>query len=413
MAGSKVDAGILATRGRLTVEIEKRLSEFVLTARLTVGAEIVVLFGPSGAGKSSTLNAIAGLLNPDGGEIRLNGRTLFLKHPGSRTIDVPARHRDVGYVFQNHALFPHLTARQNVAYPLQARRRPWNRRTDERRAIELLERMRMSHLADRYPRELSGGQQQRVAIARALAAGPQVLLPDEPFSALDSAVRERLQADLASLQADLAIPVLYVTHRLEDAFAIGQRLAVMNDGQVVQIGPIAEVFRRPANQDIAEIIGIRNLFRARVVETSPGGLVLDWAGLRMEASVLETGGAEEEAEQLPAVGSVVAAYIRPEEIKILYPDRPVTAAVAHNRVVGVIRDFRLATGYRQVQVELPNGAGLEVRFPASGYSSLELQPGATVLLSLRRTGLVVLPERRRTTSNPQPTTSEGSEIPRA
>ena len=181
--------------------------------------------------------------------------------------------------------------------------------------------MHLAHLADRYPAELSGGQQQRVAIARALAADPQVLLLDEPFSALDAGVREHLQRDLAALQAELRLAVIYVTHRLEDAFAMGHTLAVMGEGQVAQVGPIEEVFRRPVNAGVAEIMGVRNLFRAKVISAGPEGLMLDWAGLRLEAPP-----------QAASAGAILTSYIRPEEIKVLYPDRPLTGAVAHNQV---------------------------------------------------------------------------------
>ena len=258
------------------IDVERQLPDFRLAVRLQVGTEICVLFGPSGSGKTTTLNIIAGLLTPDAGEITLDGRPLFRRGRPGTACNVPARQRNIGYVFQDYALFPHLTALENVAYPLRRQR-------DARsRAAALLERMHLAHLADRYPHELSGGQQQRVAIARALAADPQVLLLDEPFSALDAGVREHLQRDLAALQAELGLAVIYVTHRLEDAFAVGHTLAVMGEGQVDQVGPIEEVFRRPVNAGVAEIMGVRNLFRAQVISAGPEGLTLDWDGLRLE-----------------------------------------------------------------------------------------------------------------------------------
>ena len=144
-------------------------------------------------------------------------------------------------------------------------------------------------------------RQQRVAIARALAAAPRVLLLDEPFSALDVAARQRLQRELLGWQRELDLPVIYVTHRLEDAFAVGQRLAVMREGQLAQVGPIEDVFRNPANLEVAEVMGIRNLFQARIVDARPDGLALDWGGLHLTAPP-----------QALTVGSTVAAYIRPE-----------------------------------------------------------------------------------------------------
>jgi molybdate transport system ATP-binding protein len=358
---------------RLVIDIERQLPEFRLAVRLQVGTEICVLFGPSGVGKTTTLNSIAGLLAPDAGEITLDGRPLYRRGRPGAACNVPARHRKIGYVFQGYALFPHLTALENVAYPLRRQR-------DARyAAAALLERMHLAHLVDRYPAELSGGQQQRVAVARALAADPQVLLLDEPFSALDAGVREKLQRDLAALQAELHLVVLYVTHQLEDAFAMGHTLAVLGEGRVVQVGPIEEVFRRPVNAGVAEIMGMRNLFRAKVISAGPEGLTLDWDGLRLEAPP-----------QAAIADAILTSYIRPEEIKVLYPDRPLTGAVAHNQVTGRVVESRPSTSYHRLRVALANGHDLEVRFPRHAYAGLSLGEGETVRLSLRREALVGL-----------------------
>lgn len=366
---------------RLSVDIEKQLTAFPLRVRLHVDSEILVLFGPSGAGKSMTLHTIAGLIMPDRGEITLDGRPFLRKHRAGTSIQVPARKRRVGYVFQHYALFPHLTALQNVAYAL------WRRRNGRQQAMALLERMRLTRLADRYPAELSGGQQQRVAIARALAAEPQVLLLDEPFSGLDTAVREHLQQELRHLQNELGLIVLYVTHSLEDAFAIGHRLALITEGQVEQIGPIDEVFRRPATSQAAAILGVRNLFRARVLEATPDSLVLDWHGFPIAAPP-----------QTVAVGDTVNAYIRPEDIKIIYPDRPLTRAVRHNQVTGTIIYSRSHSSFQTLRVALPNQREIEVRHPTNAYIPLHLTTGVSVHLSLRKEGVVILPDKTMTSA---------------
>jgi molybdate transport system ATP-binding protein len=345
---------------------------FRLHVRLEVGAEILVLFGPSGSGKTTTLNALAGLITPDHGSIVLEGRTLFRKMGDARPVHVPARRRHIGYVFQQYALFPHLTALENVAYPLRGPERT-------HRAGELLARMNLAHLADHYPHELSGGQQQRVALARALAAAPRALLLDEPFSALDVAVRQHLQRDLLALQRELGLVVIYVTHRLEDAFAVGQRLAVMRDGCVEQVGPLAEVFRYPANQQIAEIMGIPNLLRAQVVAAQPDSLILDWDGLQLVAPP-----------QALSAGSSVMAYVRPEDVKVLYPDRPLVDAVRFNLVTGRIAAISLHPGGRTLTVMLANQHPIEVRHASHTYAALGLRVGDEVQLSLRREALVVI-----------------------
>ena len=235
---------------RLKLNIEKRLATFNLSVQIEVGAEILVLFGPSGAGKTQTLNAIAGLMTPDAGEITLDGTVFFRSSetPGKTpAVNLPARKRHVGYVFQQYALFPHLTAFENVSYAL------WRQPHAKERADALLERMRLKELANRFPHELSGGQQQRVAIARALAMEPRVLLMDEPFSALDSEIRKQLHADLLKLQAEAELIVIYVTHNLEDAFTVGHRLAVVRNGRIEQIGAPRDVYPPTTNPLVMEV----------------------------------------------------------------------------------------------------------------------------------------------------------------
>lgn len=232
---------------RLKVNIEKRLATFNLSVQIEVGAEILVLFGPSGAGKTQTLNAIAGLMTPDAGEITLDGTVFFRASSSVPTVNLPARNRHVGYVFQQYALFPHLTALENVSYAL------WRQPHARERADALLERMRLTELANRFPHELSGGQQQRVAIARALAMEPRVLLMDEPFSALDSEIRKQLHADLLKLQAEAELIVIYVTHNLEDAFTVGHRLAVVRNGKIERIGAPRDIYPQTTNPVVMEV----------------------------------------------------------------------------------------------------------------------------------------------------------------
>ncbi len=358
---------------RLRVDIDHHLGAFHLQARFEIGTETLVLFGASGAGKTTILNAIAGLTTPRAGEIALDGHTFFRRQRPGPACNLPARQRRVGYVFQHYALFPHLNALENVAYPLK--------RGSERRqqALELLDKMDIAHLETRYPSELSGGQQQRVAIARALAAEPQILLLDEPFSALDLALRQRFQQDLHQLQAELGLVAIYVTHSLDDAFAVGHRLAVLQRGQIRQIGPVEEVFRYPVDQQVAEVMGIRNLFRARVLAATPEGLRLEWEGIELQAPGTPAPPAKE-----------VTVYIRPEDIKVIYPDRPLMSAVEHNQVRGHIVNRYRHADFQTLRVRLDNGHEVEVRFPGYAYVRLALERDDEVRLSLRRDSLVVL-----------------------
>ncbi len=363
------------TDARLRVNVERALPGFRLDARLEVGAEVMVLFGPSGAGKTMLLELIAGLAAADAGEIVLDERHLFRRGRSEKAIHLPARDRRVGYVMQSYALFPHMTALDNVAYAL--RRRP----CAEPRARDLLDRVSMGHLADRYPAELSGGQQQRIALARALATGSPLVLLDEPFAALDGAMRTRLQHDLARLQRELDLVMILVTHQLEDAFAMGDRIAVMRRGQIEQVGPIADVFRRPATRGVAEIMGIRNLLRARVTGTG-ATTTLDWEGVTLRAGTAPV-----------REGDEVTAYIRPEDIKILYPDRPLTPAVSANVLEATLVRVRPYASMRVAEVDLPNGRSLEIRFPDLSYTALDLEAGAALRIALRHDGLVILEER--------------------
>ena len=336
---------------RLSVDIEVQRGPFRLQIRLSAGNEILVLFGPSGAGKTTLLNTIAGLVTPTAGEIIFDGIPFFRKHRPGINVNLLARKRRIGYVFQDYALFPHLTALENVAYAL------WRQRDASSRASALLKKMGIAHLGNRYPHELSGGQKKRVAIARALAPDPQLLLLDEPFSAIDMSLRERLHSDLHVLQHESGLVVLCVTHNMEDVFAIGHRLAVIQDGHVEQIGLVEDVFRRPVNQRVADTMGIHNLFQARVVDSRPTGIVLEWDGLRLEAPF-----------QPVSMGDMVTAYIRPEDIKVLYPDMPFSKTVSHNQVVGKVISRDPRSNSNSLRVHLANGNEIQVPFPSYSYS---------------------------------------------
>ncbi len=198
---------------RLLIDIHRELPSFTLDLRLEVEEEVMVLFGPSGAGKSMTLESVVGLVSPDKGEIVLDDRVLFRKGMDGAHVNTPARRRGVGYVFQSYALFPHLTVLQNIRYPLGR-----DQQSTEK-AKTLADQMGLGQMTDRLPHQLSGGQQQRVAIARSLARDPDVLLLDEPFSALDPGCEEA-RADSVPCSRPRLI-VICVTHNVEDAFALG------------------------------------------------------------------------------------------------------------------------------------------------------------------------------------------------
>ena len=217
----------------IRVEVEKRMSsragQFELRVAFSSRDRCVVLFGPSGSGKTLTLQSIAGLVTPDAGEIALNGQVLFDSQTG---INVPSRHRKIGYVFQDYALFPHLTVLDNVGFGL---RRIWHRglsQDDRRQVMEFLDLFEISQLAGSFPADISGGQKQRVAIARALIRKPDLLLLDEPFSALDTLLRRRLREELVKIRHTFDLPMVMVTHDPEDIRVFAETLVVYEAGRV-------------------------------------------------------------------------------------------------------------------------------------------------------------------------------------
>lgn len=238
--------------------------------------ELLALVGPSGAGKSTALRCIAGLHRAEQGRIDCAGAIWFDTATGENQ---PPHRRPVGLVFQDYALFPHMTAAANVLAAMG--HVPKSARPD--RVRDLFAMVHLSGLEDRRPSELSGGQQQRVAVARALARDPAILLLDEPFSAVDRATRRRLQAELAALRRNLAIPILLVTHDLEEALALADRMVVMHRGRGLQTGTPAELLTRPASAEVARLLDLHNLFTGRVERHTPDATFLRWGSRLLEA----------------------------------------------------------------------------------------------------------------------------------
>ena len=211
--------------------------------------KITTVVGPSGCGKSTLLGMIVGLMSPDYGSIILDGQDITL---------IQSEERNMGMIFQNYALFPHLTVRQNIEFGLRVRR--WAQEARKKHSDELLERLRIPHLANRYISQISQGEQQRVALARALAIRPRVLLLDEPLSALDAKLREELRAELFQVLNEESITSIYVTHDHVEALSLGHELIVMNAGGIEQCGKPLEVYMKPSNPFVAEFFGTANIF---------------------------------------------------------------------------------------------------------------------------------------------------------
>jgi len=249
--------------------LSKTYGEFAFgPVELTVGEEVLAVLGPSGSGKTTLLSLIAGITSPDSGAIRLHGRDLVGRPPEARR---------VGIVFQEGALFPHMTARENIEYAAET----------AERVEELAAVLELDDVLERRPTALSGGERQRVALARTLATEPDALLLDEPLSSLDAPIQKRLREELHGLFASLAIPVLYVTHDQRTATALGDRIAIVRDGDLEQVGTPSAVLDRPASRFVARFTGNENLFEGRAVDRTPDGLRIEIDDLDLQTTVTD------------------------------------------------------------------------------------------------------------------------------
>lgn len=310
--------------------------------------EFFTLLGPSGCGKSTTLNCIAGLEAPSSGSITV-GNVPFVDT--ARRLNVPTEERNLGMVFQSYALWPHMTVQQNLVMPLSIRKA-----TKEEKATRIhdaLDKVGLAHLKDRYPHQLSGGQQQRVALARALVYSPSVLLLDEPLSNLDAKLREQARAWLKRLQVDLGITTIYVTHDQDEALSLSDRIAVMFDGHMTQIGTPAEIYESPATASVAAFVGSCNFFTGKL-EGKDGRIArvrLDNTGLVVKVS----------SELALTRWDVVTVAVRPERLRVVPATTDVTGAnvldtsVLTRSYVGSRYEYGLQLGNNVVQVISPNG----------------------------------------------------------
>ncbi len=253
----------------LAIDVKKKYNGFQLDVQLVAESGVTGVLGASGAGKSMTLKAAAGLMKPDAGSVALDGRALY---DSRARLSLPPQRRGIGYLFQNYALFPHMTVLQNVLCA---------RGATEKAAMALLDGLEMGSLLARYPGQLSGGQQQRAALARCLAARPRALLLDEPFSALDEHLREKMQLEVMGILRSFAGPAILVTHNRDEVFKLSTRLAVMDGGSVIAEGETKALFRDPGRIAAARLTGCKNISRARLI--GPGRVYcVDW-GIELQS----------------------------------------------------------------------------------------------------------------------------------
>jgi putative spermidine/putrescine transport system ATP-binding protein len=344
---SPVDT-ITATREGATVDLLNVVKDYAGHRALTgvnlsmAPGEFIALLGPSGCGKTTVLRALSGLENISDGRIMIDGQDVA---------HMPVNKRDIGMVFQAYSLFPHMTVLQNVEFGLQMRK--VDAASRKSRAAEALEMVGLGHLGARYAHQLSGGQQQRVALARALVTRPRVLLLDEPLSALDAKVRVQLRDEIRRIQTDLGITTLFVTHDQEEALAVADRVAVMRDGNIEQVGTPEDLYTKPATSFVATFVGLSN--------NVDGVLVGDTVTvLGTELPLLGTG---------PADGDITA-YIRPEDIA--FSSAGIPATVVASSFLGSLRrtQVRLADGtllFVQHDVRTRPGTGEALHLTLAGH----------------------------------------------
>jgi molybdate transport system ATP-binding protein len=353
----------------LDLHVRRHVVDAAVTLPMT-GPPVTVLFGPSGSGKTTLLRVLAGLDRTVGGHVTVAGDIWDDGHGRF----VPARRRQVGLLFQDHALFPHLDVLANVTYGLHA----LPRSERKRRAHEALVSAHSAHLVDRKVPQLSGGEAQRVALARALAPRPRLLLLDEPLSALDLPTRTRLRTELRRILLTEAVPTIVVTHDRDEALALGDRVVVLLDGTVRQVGPVADVFAHPVDADVARAVGIESALPARVVSVARGIATVRVEGHELNAVVPDDVGDDEG--DLRA-GDEVIVCIRPEDVAIELlantEERPGRTTSVRNHLPAAVTS--VTPEGPLVRVGLDAGFPLDAFITRASRDDLDLVPGTRVV----------------------------------
>jgi molybdate transport system ATP-binding protein len=350
----------------LSVRVRKRLSPaFVVDVVFVATPGVTIFFGESGSGKTTLLRCVAGLARPDEGRIAIGERTLF---DADTRVNVDPSRRSVGFVFQHLALFPHLTAAKNIEYGLS--HLPASDRR-ERTAV-IATTFGISHLLGRRPGEISGGERQRVGLARSLVTNPQILLLDEPLTALDHSTQSRIMADLRQWNEAQRIPILYVTHSQRETFALGERVLALEDGAVVADGTPQQVLEMPSRGRMAQLAGFENILNAVVVSHQPdaGVTVTRLTGTHVD---LETPRVD------VAPGDPVLVAVRAGDI--LIATEPPRGLSARNLLQGTIASLSREGAVVRAQIDV--GVPIEVHVTPTAVEALALQPGCNVWLVIK------------------------------
>jgi spermidine/putrescine ABC transporter ATP-binding subunit len=360
---AKVSHGSIATDENVAVRfnaVTKRFGEVTALNDVSLAikqGEFMTLLGPSGCGKTTLLNLVAGFLGPDSGEILI---------ASDRMNDVPTYKREIGMMFQNYALFPHMSVASNVAYGLKVRHVP--KRERDRRVEQALALVRLTGFEDRTPRQLSGGQQQRVALARALVINPAVLLLDEPFSALDKNLRVSMQVELREIQRKLNVTTIFVTHDQSEALSLSDRMAVMSEGRIRQLGTPAEIYRRPCDRFVASFVGDTNVLRGRLDR------------LEGTSAVIAIGAARVNVPRGPLMDAAASApvdlFVRPEHLRI-------TEATEACATSGTVVAHVYQGGHVDIYLECADSSHDRLLVRSSGHEAMTRWPvGSQIGISI-------------------------------
>jgi spermidine/putrescine transport system ATP-binding protein len=328
--------------------------------------EFFSILGPSGCGKTTTLRIIAGFEQPTAGDVLIRGRSM---------IDVPPYNRPVNTVFQSYALFNHLTVRENIAFGLRIQK--LNKTELQQRVSEVLRLVKMTEFASRYPAQLSGGQQQRVALARALVNRPAVVLLDEPLGALDLKLRKEMQVELVNLQRQLGLTFVLVTHDQEEALSLSDRIAVMHQGKIEQIGTPSQIYNHPQSKFVAEFIGDTNLWHGRVEGSHPERV---WVTTRsgLQLTVRSTGEGR-------IISGAVVVSVRPEHVQIL----AAAAAGKENCFEGRLENVMYLGSHRHCLIKLRSGDSVVVQ---QSNDQPRPESGAVVYVYWPEAAAIILPD---------------------
>ncbi len=352
----------------ITTDVQKTLSSMKMDFALELASNRAILFGPSGSGKSTLLKLMTGFHTPDKGRIIVGDKIIFNKKQG---INVPVHLRKFGYLPQDYTLFPHLTVRENILYGLKARKIPY----EEKEFKQVIEKLGVAGKLSARPDDLSGGQQQRVALARIMLIKPRALLLDEPFSALDTSVRESLRDLVRDLTDESEVPAMLVTHDLEEALVFGREIVIIADGRVLEYGKKDEVFQSPRYVETARLLDFQV-----------------WRLAQCEGSRLVTAGGE--TFTLRGDRTVDAQYvcIRPENIMLLREDRPLPEGGRENQVIGVVVNLHHRARYVRVIFRSNRGEEYVVHTPEHVIQVMNIHKGKKMAISLKAESLVLCKE---------------------